>query len=32
MKVARAGLEIGQHPEEAGPLLLSSGELLPTDH
>jgi endonuclease/exonuclease/phosphatase family metal-dependent hydrolase len=29
---AREGQEIGQHPEEAVPLLLKSGELLPTDH
>jgi endonuclease/exonuclease/phosphatase family metal-dependent hydrolase len=29
---AREGQEIGQHPEEAVPLLLKSGELLPSDH
>ena len=30
--IARDGQEVGQHPEEAVPLLLASGELLPTDH
>jgi endonuclease/exonuclease/phosphatase family metal-dependent hydrolase len=29
---AREGQEIGQHPEEAVPMLLASGELLPSDN
>jgi len=29
---AREGQEIGQHPEEAVPQLLATGELLPNDH
>jgi endonuclease/exonuclease/phosphatase family metal-dependent hydrolase len=30
--IARDGQEVAQHPEEAVPLLLKSGELLPSDH
>jgi hypothetical protein len=30
--IARDGQEIGQHPKEAIPQLVASGEVLPTDH
>ena len=32
VRFAREGQEVGQHPEEAVPQLLATGELLPADH